>query len=214
MWLKCGKVHFEGFIHLLRYIRDNKTLGLKYYADINYSLVTDILRQANIKTKNNLMDFSVYSWKDCPDTGRSTGAYIIFYQGGPIYHGTHVPVPVSQSSSESEYNSACTAGMALAHFRMLIHELLDKYPDIVPEESHLIVLDRKSAMCMAKNGKYTKHTRHIAKRIHFVRNREKCKMHKIDWCGVVLQLEDIGTKNVSEPDLTPRMKYIMVRLEN
>ena len=29
-----------------------------------------------------------------------------------------------------------------------------------------------------------------------------------------LQLADIGTKNVSEPDLTPRMKYIMVRLEN
>ena len=25
---------------------------------------------------------------------------------------------------------------------------------------------------------------------------------------------DIGTNNVSEPDLTPRMKYIMVRLEN
>ena len=24
-----GKVHFEGFVHLLRYIRDNKTLGLK-----------------------------------------------------------------------------------------------------------------------------------------------------------------------------------------
>ena len=28
-----------------------------------------------------------------------------------------------------------------------------------------------------------------------------------------LQLADIGTKNVSEPDITPRMKYIMVRLE-
>ena len=38
-------------------------------------------------------------------------------------------------------------------------------------------------------------------------------MHKIDWCEVVLQLADIGTKNVSEPDLTPRMKYIMVRLD-
>ena len=25
-----GKVHVEGLIHLLRYIRDNKTLGLKY----------------------------------------------------------------------------------------------------------------------------------------------------------------------------------------
>ena len=38
-------------------------------------------------------------------------------------------------------------------------------------------------------------------------------MHKIDWCERGLQLADIVTKNVSEPDLTPRMKYIMVRLE-
>ena len=72
--------------------------------------------------------------------------------------------------------------MALAHFRMLIHEYLNKDPDIVPEEAPLIVLDIKSDMCMAKNGKDTKHTRHISKRIHFVRNGEKCKMHKIDWC--------------------------------
>ena len=39
-------------------------------------------------------------------------------------------------------------------------------------------------------------------------------MHKIYWWEVGLQLADIGTKNVSEPDLTPRMKYIIVRLEN
>ena len=113
---------------------------------MNDSPVTDLLRQANIKTKNHLMDFSDSSWQDCPDTGRSTGAYIIFYQGGPIYHGTHVPVPVAQSSAESEYNSACTAGMALAHFRMLIHELLNDDPDMVPKESPLIVLDSKSSM--------------------------------------------------------------------
>ena len=67
---------------------------------------------------------------------------------------------------------------------------------------------------MAKNGKDTKHTRHIARRMHFLRNGEKCKMHKIDWCEVGLQLADIPTKNVGEPNLTPRMKYIMVRLDN
>ena len=97
-----GKVQFEGLVHLLRYIRDNKALGLKYYADLNDAPVTDILRQANIKTKNHLMAFSEYSWQDCSDTGRSIGAYIIFYQGGPIDHGTHVPGPVAQSSAESE----------------------------------------------------------------------------------------------------------------
>ena len=128
--------------------------------------------------------------------------------------GTHVPGPVAQSSAESEYNTSCTAGISLAHFRMLIHELLNKDPDIVPEEAPLILLDSKSTMCMAKNGKDTKCTRHIARRMNFVSNGEKCKMHKIDWCEGGLQLADIDTKNVSEPDLTPRMKYIMVRLEN
>ena len=101
-----GKVHFEGLVHLLRYIRYNKTVGLKYYADLNYSPVTDLLRQANVKTKNHLMAYFDSSCQDCPDTGRSTGAYIIYYQCGPIDNGTYVPGPVAQSSAESEYNAA------------------------------------------------------------------------------------------------------------
>ena len=75
--------------------------------------------------------------------------------------------------NESEYNKACTAGMALAHFRMLIHESLNKDLDIVPEENSLILLISKYAMCMAKNGKDTKHTIHIARIMHFERNGEK-----------------------------------------
>ena len=53
-----GRVHFEGLVHLLRYIRDNKTFGLKYYADLNDAPVTDLLRQANIKTENHFINFS------------------------------------------------------------------------------------------------------------------------------------------------------------
>ena len=60
--------------------------------------------------------------------------------------------------------------MALAHFRMLIQEFLNKDLDVVPEEAPLIVLDSKSSMCMAKNGKYIKHTSHIASIMHFVGN--------------------------------------------
>ena len=67
---------------------------------------------------------------------------------------------------------------------------------------------------MDNDGKETNHTIHISRRMHFVSNGEKCKMQKIDWCEEGLHLADIDTKNVSEPDLTPRMKYIMVRLEN
>ena len=101
---------------------------------------------------------------------------------------------------------------AVRTFQDVIHEFLNKDPDMVPEEAPLIVLGINSSMCMAKNGKDTKHTKHIVRGIHFVRNGEKCNMHKIDWCGGGLQLADIATNNVGEYDLTPRMKYIMVRL--
>ena len=58
------------------------------------------------------------------------------------------------------------------------------------------------------------HKTHISRRVKFVRNGEKCKMHKIEWCEVVLQLVDIATKNVDDKDLNSRTKYIMVRLDN
>ena len=70
-------------------------MGLKYYADMNDAPVFYLLIQTSIKTENHLMDFSDSSWKYFPDTGISTGAQIIFYQGGPTNHGTHVPGPVA-----------------------------------------------------------------------------------------------------------------------
>ena len=121
------------------------------------------------------MAFSKFSLQDCPDTGRSIEAYIIFYQGGTIYHGKHVPVPFAESSAESEYNAACTAGTYLAHFRMLIHECLNKYPEIVPEEAPLIILDGKSSVFMDNNGNNTNHTRHISRRVNSVINGENCR---------------------------------------
>ena len=60
--------------------------------------------------------------------------------------------------------------MDLAHFRMLIHEFVNKDPDIVPEEAPLIVLASKSALWMARNGKDNKHKLHIVRSIHFVWN--------------------------------------------
>ena len=74
-------------------------------------------------------------------------------------------------------------------------------------------MDSKSAVCMAKNGEDTNHTRKIARRVHLVRNGENFKIHKIDWYEGGLKLAYIDTNNVSEHDLTPSTKYIMVRLD-
>ena len=97
---------------------------------------------------------------------------------------------------------------------MLIHYLLNKDTDLVPEEAVAIVFYSKYSMCMAKNSNDTKHTRHIARIIHFVRNGEKCEMQNINWSEGGMQLVDIDTKNFGEHDLTPIIKYILVRLDN
>ena len=104
--------------------------------------------------------------------------------------------------------------MDLLHFRMLIHELLNKDPDIVPEAAPIIILYSKSDVCMAKNGNDTKHIRHIARRVHFVRNGESCKFYKIEWCEGILQLEDVATNDFGDNNFNHRMKYIMASIYN
>ena len=91
-----GEAHLEGLVKFLRYIRENKTLGLKYYADTKYLPLSDFLRQANIKNYNQLTAFYDYSLQDCIDTVISTESYIIFYRIGPIDHVTHATGPVDQ----------------------------------------------------------------------------------------------------------------------
>ena len=126
-----GKVNFEGLVHSLGCISDNKNLGLKYYSRIEDAPISDLLRHSSIKSENQFMVSSDSSCQDCPDTGRITGSYIVFYQGGPIDHCTHVPVQVSHSSSESDYIEACTVEMLSSHFIMLNNELVNKDPDVV-----------------------------------------------------------------------------------
>ena len=78
------------------------------------------------------MVFSDSRWQDCPDTERSTGAYIVFYHGRTIDYCTHVTGPVAQYSAEIEYTKACTIEMALSHFRILNNYFMNKDLDVVP----------------------------------------------------------------------------------
>ena len=60
--------------------------------------------------------------------------------------------------------------MDLANFRMLIHEFMNKDPYVIPESAPLIILYSKYAVFMSNNGKDTKHTSHIYRILHSVKN--------------------------------------------
>ena len=85
---------------------------------------------------------------------------------------------------------------------------------MVPEQVHLIILDDKSDIWISKNSKDIKHTIHIYRIMHFVRNCEKSKLQNTVWCEGGLHLADRGTDNVRENLLNTRLGYSMVRLHN
>ena len=61
---------------------------------------------------------------------------------------------------------------------MLNNDLINNYPDLVPEKAPIIIFNSESAVCMDNNGKNTKHTRHISIRMNSVRNGKECNMKK------------------------------------
>ena len=85
---------------------------------------------------------------------------------------------------------------------------------MVLKQTPIIILDRKSAICMAKNGNDTKHTRHIFIIMQFVRNYEDYNFHNTVWHKGGLQLADIRTNNFREDEYNPILGYAMVGLEN
>ena len=53
-----GKVYFEGLVHFMSYIRDNKNLGLKYYDKIDNVPLYDLFIHDRINNDNQLMVLS------------------------------------------------------------------------------------------------------------------------------------------------------------
>ena len=47
-----GNVPFEGLVHLLRYIRGKKNMGLNYYAKLEDAPLSDLLKMVRTNTKN------------------------------------------------------------------------------------------------------------------------------------------------------------------
>ncbi len=74
----------EALLNLLKYLRDNMYLGLKYYSDITMSPITRLLSSNGISLDNPFCTFTDSSRNDDIDTGRSSGCFMTFYMGGFI----------------------------------------------------------------------------------------------------------------------------------
>ena len=204
-----GEKHMLALVHLLRYLRDNTFLGLCFYSDFTTSPVYCLLKKNNLPLESLFFTFSDSSWNDDVDHGRSTGCFLIFYMGGVVDHSSNLPDPVALSSAESEYNQCCVAGMATTHLKMFLNELeLKDCNDFSSPVS--IFLDNNSAIAIGTSFKDTKHTRHILRRYHYVRENVDAGRFALHWILSAGQLADIGTKPLGGPTLEVLMKYLFV----
>jgi hypothetical protein len=121
----------------------------------------------------------------------------LFIWGGVVDHSSNLPIPVALSSAETEYNKGCLAMMATSHLHMLLAELVGTSDESL--EPTNIYFDSRSAMAMGSNFRDTKHTRHILRRYHYVREGVQSKRFSMCWIQTLLQLADIGTKQNPGP---------------
>lgn len=137
------------------------------------------------------------SWNDGVDLGQSTGCFMITYMGGIVDHSSNLPDPVALSSAKAEYNEGCYAFMAASHLGMLLCE-----QEGIKESTGKptgIYFDSKSAIAMSKSYKDTKHTRHIARHYHYVREGIISNRFEMHWICTEFQIADIGMKQMPGP---------------
>jgi hypothetical protein len=133
---------------------------------------------------------------------------MLFAQGGIVDAASFVPNPIALSSAESEYNAGAFGVTAAQHVRQLFQELhgLDPAtPLCIP-----LVMDSSSAIAIASKSRDTRHTRHIQRRVHFVRFEFLRGNHFGVKILGTLNPSDIGTKHVDSATLETHRLIIQV----
>ena len=82
----------------------------------------------------------------------------------------------------------------------------------LPNPPTVVMVDNKSAVQMSLNGKLTKHTRHISRRYHYVKEGAKLKLHAITWCPGEDMVADIMTKSTDPGKTKPQRDRAYYRL--
>jgi len=132
--------------------------------------------------------------------------------GGIVDHSSNMLDPVALSSAEAEYNEGCVAFMAASHLRILLCEL--EGVDELSMKPTTMFFDSKSAIAMGSSYRDTKHTRHIMRHYHYVRNEVVAKHFTMQWIGTEFMISDIGTKQTPGPRHTFLVELIYIKVKD
>ncbi|POM75488.1 mitochondrial protein [Phytophthora palmivora] len=148
--------HIGAAKRVLWYLIGTKTLGIVYSKE----------KTGKQKPELIVNGYCDSDWGNDPDTRKSITGFVHCMAGGVISWASRRQSIVAQSTAEAEYVAACEACMDGQGLRNV---LIEVFPEL--ETKLRMGIDNQAAFVMATNPTYSRRTRHIELRWHFVRDQ-------------------------------------------
>ena len=173
-----GEAHWRALKHLIRYLQGTKQSGLVY----DFGQPED--RPAGVH------GFTDASYADCPDTGRSTVAYVFYFHGAIISWYSKLHSFVTTSTNHSEY-AALALGTKEAQWMVYLFDQLE--PEVKHEPVPLYV-DNSGVISLVQNPVDHQANKHIRISCHYAREMAGLGVTAPQRVSTENNLADIFTK--------------------
>ena len=150
---KPTRKHIGAIKKVLKYLNGTHTNGILYQKPLTTH-----------ESKIKIDGYCDSDWGNDPDTRKSVTGFVFLVAGGAISWMAHLQSIVAQSTAEAEYVAACEACMESQALKNILIEIAHDR-DIEVQ----IGIDNQAAFVMATNPTYSRQTRHIELRWHYVR---------------------------------------------
>ncbi|MBW0495272.1 hypothetical protein O181_034987 [Austropuccinia psidii MF-1] len=178
---KPGFLHWQAFLHILRYLKGTPNVGLVYYGGGPTSVEA----------------YSNADWGNCPETQRSITGYLATFGGNLVLCKTRKQPSVSILTAEVEYKALCDLVSELLWLRQWCHEwkLLDSSSMIPIHEHKQGCINTINEDCNVNN----KEMKHVDIQLHFVKEVVKSGAFKLTFFPAHCMLADFLTKSIARP---------------
>ncbi|MBW0541180.1 hypothetical protein O181_080895, partial [Austropuccinia psidii MF-1] len=169
---KPGIQHWNGFLHVLKYLRGTQEMGLVYSRGSN----------------KGIRAYSDADWGNCQETQRLVTGFLVTFEGSLVIWKTRKQPTVSISTAKSEYKAICDLTSELAWFHQWCNVCsLYKVCDPIPVHE-----DNQSCINTIEGNSNLKH---INIQLHFIKEFAEKSVIKLIYTPTGSMLADFLTKS-------------------
>ena len=187
-----GLPHIKALKHLLRYLSTTRAFGLVYNCRVSGS-------------KTGVYGYYDASHADCPDTRKSTLAYVYYLGNCLISWHTKLHSFITTSTNHSEY---CAAAKAAREAKFL-HSLFNAigFPALVGPID--LFSDSKGSIAMAYNPVHRAVSKHVDLADHYSRELQERGIITISYVNTKDMRADLLTKALARPQFDYLVPFLV-----